>query len=161
MAGHGERGADFPVQSGALSSNASASHRRRLPQFLLVGGLGFVVDAAILLALTNMFAWQAVPARIASFLGAVSVTWLMNRYSTFADRRALHPRASAGEYARYLLTQSMGAAINLLVFWLALWFMPVLHEHLLLPLALGSACGLVFNYSVMHHLVFPRRTENL
>lgn len=151
MAGHGER---YKTHQKQLSE-----HRRRLPQFVVVGGIGFVVDAAILLALTNMLAWQPVPARVASFLGAVSVTWLMNRYFTFADRRALQARASAGEYARYLLTQSLGAAINLLVFWLALLVMPTLHQHLLVPLAMGSACGLVFNYSVMHHLVFPRRPQ--
>lgn len=141
------------------TTSAAPTNARRITQFIIAGGIGFGVDAAILMALTEFAGWPPMRARVVSFIGAVSVTWLLNRYLAFADRRALQAATSASEYARYVLTQSMGAAVNLAVFALALWSLPELRAHLLVPLALGSACALCCNYIAMHYLVFPHRAS--
>lgn len=140
-----------------IESAAPSRNINRILHFIVAGGVGFGMDAAILLLLTELDGWQPLRARLASFLGAVSVTWLINRHYTFGDRSARQTRTTASEYSRYVLTQSVGAAINLAVFALALWLLPGLRSHLIVPLALGSACALCFNYGAMHSYVFPRR----
>lgn len=133
------------------------TNTQRMLRFIVVGSIGFAVDATILLALTVLAGWQPLEARVVSFMVAVTVTWLINRHVTFADRRALRANASTNEYMRYVLTQSVGAAINLTVFGIALWMLPASRVHLLAPLALGSICALCFNYLALLHLVFPSR----
>ncbi len=135
------------------------TNMQRILRFVVVGSIGFAVDATILLALTALAGWQPLEARIVSFMAAVTVTWLLNRNATFSDRRALRATTSANEYVRYVLTQSIGAAINLAVFGIALWMLPALRMHLLVPLALGSIFALCFNYLALLHLVFPRRVS--
>lgn len=141
----------------AETAPVEPTNARRMLPFIVVGSIGFAVDATVLLILTALAGWQPLWARLVSFMGAVTVTWLINRRFTFADRRALRACTSANEYLRYVLTQSVGAAINFAVFGVALWVLPALRMHLLIPLALGSICALCFNYLAMLHLVFPRR----
>jgi putative flippase GtrA len=83
-----------------------------------------------------------------------------HRRSAFGDRRAHRPGAAAGEYSRYLIAQTLGAGINLVVFAVTLWLVPTLREHLMLPLALGSICALFFNYGAMQCYVFPQRAAS-
>lgn len=128
--------------------------------FIVAGSIGFAVDAWLLLQLAAQ-GWTPLQARLMSFLGAVIVTWLINRRSAFGDRRAQQAGAAAGEYSRYLIAQSLGAGINLAIFALTLWLWPALHDHLIVPLALGSICALFFNYGAMHCYVFPRPASTL
>lgn len=155
----GARPISGSVHDSSKTERSAGAHR--IAQFLVAGSVGLGVDAGVLLALAQLAGWQPMRARAASFVSAVSVTWLINRYSTFSDRRAMRAGAFASEYVRYFLTQSMGAIINLAVFWLALRTLPALHRYLLVPLIAGSACALLFNYCVMQYLVFPRRTPML
>lgn len=138
--------------------DAGSAHAR-LAQFIVAGGIGFAVDAFLLLQLAAQ-GWTPFSARLVSFLGAVSVTWLINRRGAFGDRRAQQAGAAAGEYSRYLIAQSLGAGINLAVFAVTLWLLPSLREQLILPLAVGSICALFFNYAAMHCYVFPQRTTS-
>lgn len=127
---------------------------RRIVQFIIVGGIGFVVDAAILTALTSWAGWDALRARGVSFLGAVTITWWLNRGYTFAARRARLARV-AGEYPRYLLAQCLGAALNYAVFAAAIVLLPSLRAYPVAPLIFGSAVAMFFNYFAMQRFVFP------
>ncbi|MGC3982925.1 MAG: GtrA family protein [Steroidobacteraceae bacterium] len=129
----------------------SGGRKRR---FVLAGGIGFVTDAILLTLLTRYAGWSPLHARLLSFLGAVSVTWLINRYYAFADRRAKHGLATAKEYWRYVITQSAGASINFAVFAMMLWLMPGLSAYPVVPLAVASVCALIINYYFMKNLVF-------
>lgn len=116
-----------------------------------------MVDAAILLALTRWANWQPLPARVISFLGAVTVTWWINRHFAFDDRRARELNTAVVEYWRYLISQSMGALLNLGIFAAALWLQPAWKTQPIWALAIASACALFFNYYVMGRFVFTHR----
>ena len=117
--------------------------RREYVGFLVVGGIGFLVDAGILSWLVMVLDWGPYGARLVSFGGAVSVTWYLNRTYTFQQQRVL-PRTS--EYARYFTVQGMGALINLAVFAAATLTFPQLGAYPVLPLALASGVAMVFNF---------------
>ena len=126
----------------------------RIVQFVIAGGIGFIIDAAILSALTALAGWHPLRARIVSFLCAVTVTWWINRRYTFADRRTQQQR-TAREYSRYLLAQGSGAALNYAVFAATILLVPALKPYPVLPLAVGSGVAMFFNYFAMHWFVFP------
>ena len=77
----------------------------RLFAFALVGTLGFLVDAGVVLGLTGLglgaLAAQAV---------AVTVTWLGNRSWTFRDRAGRHTLPQ--EWARYCSANVVGWVVN-------------------------------------------------
>lgn len=148
----------IPLQSSEPASVARQSSSRSFSRFVLVGGVGFCVDASILALLTHYAHWSPWLARLPSFLTAVAVTWLMNRHYTFAGRGLDRPAAEAAWYATI---QGAGALINLAIFGvvLAQWgttgFMPVI------ALAIGAIGGLVFNFSISNFLLYRRaRTES-
>lgn len=116
---------------------------RELLSFLVVGSVGFLVDATILTALTVYAAWSPWLARIPSFVVAVLVTWALNRRHTFPDR-GLQQRSTEALF--YLAIQGGGALINLAIFWICLALRPQLVNAPVIALAFGSAGGLVFNY---------------
>lgn len=141
------------MRSRDSTSATRLSSSRSFGRFVLVGGVGFCVDASILAFLTHYAHWSPWYARLPSFLSAVSVTWLINRRYTFPGRGLDRPAAEAAWYAAI---QSAGALINLAMFGLVLarWgttgFMPVI------ALAIGAIGGLVCNFSMSNFLLYRR-----
>ena len=123
----------------------------RLPGFVLVGAIGFLIDAGILTALMTGADFGHYGARAISFTVAVTTTWYINRRWVF-ERGAIE--MTGREYTSYLLVQVIGAVINLSVFVAVIEFVPGLAEIPLVPLALGAAVALVFNFSASSRLVF-------
>jgi putative flippase GtrA len=121
------------------------------PAFVLVGGIGFIVDATILAILVHGYHWGDYTARLVSFAFAVTVTWLLNRSYVFAAERT-HDRRS--EYTRYLTVQGMGMAINFLVYSLCIVSNPLMDQWPVLALAVGSVVALAFNYAGARIFVF-------
>jgi putative flippase GtrA len=132
----------------------------RIVRFIVAGGIGFLVDAVILSALTSMVGWHPLRARIVSFLCAVTVTWWLNRRYTFADRRGAQQRTTR-EYSRYLLVQGAGAALNYAVFAAAILLVPALKPYPVLPLVLGSGVAMCCNYFAMQRWVFPEHAARV
>lgn len=123
--------------------------RASLPRFALVGALGFAVDASVLTLLVSGFGWHHYAARAVSFLLAVTCTWYCNRrwvFESIADRRQ--------EYGNYFAVQVVGAAINLTVYVLAVEAFTALAEVPVVPLAIGAAVALAFNFLASRHWVF-------
>ena len=145
----GNRREALPEQKN--SSVLGISVLRRLPGFVLVGAIGFLVDAGILTALMTGFGFCHYGARAISFTVAVTATWYMNRRWVF-DRTGI--RMSGREYTSYLLVQVIGAVINLSVFVAMIEFVPILAKTPVIPLALGAAVALMFNYSASSRFVF-------
>jgi putative flippase GtrA len=81
---------------------------------------------------------------------ALCARWILNRTLTFgsSDR-------SPGALFRYLVTQSIGSAINLAVF--SGIVMVFGAGALLAPLAVGAAAGLVSNILMSKYAVFSER----
>ena len=118
--------------------------------FVLVGGVGFGIDYGVLRLLVTEWGWHWALARIPSFGLAVCVTWILNRTLTFGSSNRW-----AGESIRYLITQSIGSAINLVVF--SGIVMVFGAGTLLVPLAAGAAAGLVSNFLMSKYIVFSAR----
>jgi len=123
----------------------------RLPGFVLVGAIGFLIDAGILTALMTGADFGHYGARAISFTVAVTTTWYINRRWVF-ERGAIE--MTGREYTSYLLVQVIGAVINLSVFVAAIELIPGLADIPVVPLALGAAVALVFNFSASSRLVF-------
>ncbi len=114
-------------------------------RFLIVGSLGFAVDAAGTHALIAA-GWSDISARPPAILLAMVVTWLANRQFTF---RVSKPRR-AGEFLRY---GAVAFAATLLNF--GLYTMAVLAGAL--PIAgilVASLLQAAFSYLAYRHLVF-------
>ena len=119
-------------------------------RFAAVGGIGFVVDGGILTLMMSR-GQGALASRFVSFGVAVTMTWVLNRAWTFSRTR----RTNRGhEYVAYLVTQGVGAALNLGVFFTLLWVYPALRQHPLVPLAAGALVALIFNFIVSKTLVY-------
>lgn len=131
----------------------------RLMSFLMAGSVGLVIDAVLLLVLTDTLGWQPMPARFFSFWAAMSCTWSINRRYGFADLCAKE-QSVFREYMCYLFAQGLGALVNLGTFWLALHHVPGWERHPLYALLCGSALALVFNYLSLRHFVFGQQRDH-
>ncbi len=127
----------------------------RFASFVVVGGLGFLVDAGILSTLVHVYAWSHVSARSVSFAAAVTVTWYCNRQWVFS-----RTEDRAREYSAYFGVQTIGAVINLGTYALLIAMLPMLARMPVIPLAAGAALALLFNYSGASRWVLgPRRRD--
>ena len=129
---------------------------RRLPGFAIVGAIGFLIDAGILTVLMTGYGLDHYTARAISFTVAVTSTWYLNRRWVF-DRAATP--MSRQEYLSYVVVQVIGAAINLLVFVVAIELFAELARVPVIPLAMGAALALLFNFGASSRFVFSD-TEN-
>ena len=136
-------------------SKSASEHNpgRQLMAFLVVGGFGFVVDAGLFFVFLRIFGIDIMVARALAFLPATLVTWWANRLFTFRPQTGARVFLMQ-EYLRYLLVQAGGIAINFLVFYLMILWLPIAATHTLLPLAAGSVIALLFNFSGARFLVF-------
>lgn len=125
---------------------------REFGRFLLVGGVGFVVDGGVLLLLVNVLGLSALWSRIPSFLVAVTATWWLHRKFTFESARRVTP--SVGEWLRFVLGNALGNGANLLIYWFAV---AVLGWTPLVALAVASVAAAGLNYGVSARWVFRRR----
>ena len=124
---------------------------RQLVAFSLIGGAGFLIEAAVLTALVTHHDWGLYSARAVSFPLAVTCTWLCNRRFTF--RVATAPAGTRG-YILYLATQSFGALLNLGIYSLTVVTISYSKSIPIIPLAAGSAVALAFNFLAARHVVF-------
>ncbi|PLX36547.1 MAG: GtrA family protein [Hyphomicrobiales bacterium] len=110
------------------------------PRFLLVGAFGFIVDAGVLLGLTEWAGMGAYSARVISVVVAVSATWGLHRVFTFRSR---DPKR-LGEWSRFAGVNGVGAAVNYALYAIALAIVPALPP--LAALAIASAGALAVNF---------------
>lgn len=120
-------------------------------RFCVVGGVGFVVDGTVLYGLVGLAGFDPISARIGSFLVAVLATWTLNRLWTFKAHSGRNPAKEAG---LYFLVQGTGGAINIATYSLAIAMIPALERWLVIPLALGTAAGLMINFLGSKHIAF-------
>jgi putative flippase GtrA len=94
----------------------------RFFRFVLVGGLGFAVDAGLLALLHHGAGADPFISRVFSIAGAALFTWRMNRAVTFGAS----PTRQATEGLRYAIVAALTAGFNYLVYALALTLWPAL-----------------------------------
>jgi len=117
-------------------------------RFCIVGGIGFIVDATVLLTLIHGFSGHPILSRFFSFAVAVAVTFELNRAWTFGSLRLQHLPSA---FASYVGVQGVGFICNLAVYALAFW---LLQLPPFFCLVIASAVALVINYLGAKRLVF-------
>lgn len=122
--------------------------------FGLVGSVGFVIDGGLLALLFNN-GINAYLSRAISFPVACLATWLLNRRLVFNVKNA-SAREKRREYRLYLSVQLGGALINLLIFSFLVSFLSLFTAAPIVPFAIGSLGGLVFNFTGARLLVFRK-----
>jgi len=135
---------------------AAGRYAPLLRQFLtfgLVGTGGFLVDSAVLYLCLAAGA-DHYTGRILSYLVAATFTWAMNRRFTFRDQR---DAARLREWARFLLANALGGALNYATYALLIGISPMVYAHPILGVAAGSIAGLGANFIVSRYFVFRNR----
>jgi len=101
--------------------------------------------------LNSIYDIELLPARIASFSAAVTVTWFLNRQRTFADRKN---HRVLGEWGRYAAVNSIGSLLNMGVFFWLIASYRVFADWPLIPLGMAASIALVFNFVASKYIVF-------
>jgi putative flippase GtrA len=122
-------------------------------RFGMVGFAGFAIDRILLQGAISILGMNAFTGRLLSFSLAVVCTWLLNRSFTF---RHDHHHAPLKQAMIYVAVQVTGGVLNVGVYEVAIWLIPALKAHLLIPLAFGSAAGLCVTYAGSKRFAFRR-----
>lgn len=102
--------------------------------FVLIGGVAFIVDAGLYFLLGGVLGLPWLQ-KVIGFAAGVSTTYCFNAALTFRVPLSL------SRYGLYVISQTGGMAINMVVFLLALRVMPAL-----LALVLATLVGLSVNF---------------
>jgi putative flippase GtrA len=115
--------------------------------FFIVGTIGFFVDLSFFMLFFELAHQNPYFSRLGSFLVAVLVTFMLNSRYTFRERKKSRPIV-------YLISQSLGVGLNMLVFSLFIWYFSWLPFQHYFGLAAGSLVAMFFNYEVSSRYVF-------
>jgi len=141
-----------PLDDSILERRPIGPGSRRFGPFASVGA--FAIDASILSTLVHGLGWPHYTARARSFDATVTATWYCNRrfvFGTTADR--------SREYGADFTTQLVGAVLNLGTYVLAIVSFPALAAVPVVPLRIGAAVALLFNYAGASRWAFARRSR--
>lgn len=128
--------------------------RHRFVRFSIVGGVGFVIEAALLTYFATVPGLGAIKGRAISFPIAVVTTWWLNRTLTFQSKNNPHR-----ESFRYFLVQSLGAVANLGVFVVLVSAFPGLRSIPVVPLFIAAVFGLLVNFTLSRKYVFSQHEK--
>jgi putative flippase GtrA len=144
-----------PAEASATKPKTSAarlrSERQRILRFLIVGAVGYVVDAGLVAVQVRVLGIGPYAARGPSFLAAASVTWFLNRKHTF---KGLERHSATSSYRRYVLAQVVGGVINLSVYAAAIARIAICAKYPEIAVAVAASFGLVVNYTLARLFVF-------
>ncbi len=114
-------------------------------RFLLVGGVGFVIDAGLtrLLIALGLAPWLA---RVPAILAAMTFTWLANRRFTYEVKTA----RSGNEALRYALVGTTMTLVNYCI------YLMMINRGVppLAAITFATACQSVISFLAYRHLVF-------
>ena len=120
---------------------------QRFLRFALIGGLGFVVDAGMLLLLIQA-GMDPFVARLVSIGLAMLVTWRLNRALTFGASRDGQVR----EAARYVAVALSVAGLNYAIYAALLLILPACPP--LLATAISTGCCTLLSFAGYGKLAF-------
>lgn len=119
-------------------------------RFVIAGGIGFMVDAIVLMLLLRATPLDPFSARVLSITAALSATWMLNRYITFGPSS----RRVVVEGTRYGGVGAATSLVNYCVYSALLVAFPGLQP--LAALVAASALAMVLSYLGYSRLVFDR-----
>ncbi|MDI7864547.1 GtrA family protein [Rhizobiaceae bacterium n13] len=123
---------------------------RRIVSFVLAGGCGFAVDAAVLSLLVAFTPFGPFAARAIAIAVAMAATWGLNRTFTFGRSG----RTLADEGVRYGSVGLLSALLNYALYAALLLSIPQLRP--LPALAMASLAAMAFSFFGYARFVFRR-----
>ncbi len=121
--------------------------------YTITGGIGFITEVFIIYLMTAIYGLSFFYVRFISFPIAVFVTWVINRKITFTSKNR-----AAIELSKYLVIQTIGASINLLIYYLLIINFKTQNIHPILALAFAAFVSMIFTYQASNKLVFPKNS---
>lgn len=122
----------------------------KVASFGLVGVVNTGIDLAVFLVFRNIIGWALVPANVAAWLVAVSASYVMNSYTTFAAESGRKLRVK--DYAGFVLSGVVGVVANTATLVAASYVVPEIAAKLM---AIGVS--FLVNFSLSHFVVFRTR----
>jgi putative flippase GtrA len=118
--------------------------------FAMVGVVNTFIDLGIFLAAYNLLKLPLIPANVLAWLVAVSGSYVMNSFITFAAESGRQLRWRA--YGAFVASGVAGVITNTAILVVASYWLPVLAAKLL-----AIAVSFVVNFSLSHFVVFRTR----
>jgi putative flippase GtrA len=129
--------------------------------FASVGAVNAVVDFAVFWVAVQQFGVPLIPANVMSWLVAVSNSYVLNSFITFA--RESNRKLGLAAYLKFLGAGLAGLAINTTVLVTAVELTPHLIADPVLQLAAAKAFAIlaafVVNFSLSYYVVFRKRSD--
>ena len=144
-----------PFVAHRLPALATPSRRALLHEFrrfATVGLVGLAVETVFVYGLRGLAGLYG--AKLVAFLAAVTTTWALNRAWTFAGRGS---GSLLRQWALFLGANSLGAALNIGVFFLLVWLVPFCAAYPIVPILAGVAVGMFVNFVMSRRVVFRSR----
>jgi putative flippase GtrA len=145
----------MPAKITPLRSRLIAAWQRRAltlkaASFALIGVLNTLIDLGVFLTAYNVFGVPLIAANVIAWMIAVSGSYVMNCFITFAveSGRMLRWRA----YRAFVLSGVAGVIANTTTLVVASYWMPVLAAKFL-----AIAASFMVNFSLSHFVVFRTR----
>jgi putative flippase GtrA len=122
--------------------------------FAMVGVVNTFIDLGIFLAAYNLLKLPLIPANVLAWLVAVSGSYVMNSFNTFAAESGRQLRWRA--YGAFVASGVAGVITNTAILVVASYWLPVLAAKLL-----AIAVSFVVNFSLSHFVVFRTRERRV
>lgn len=122
--------------------------------FAMVGVVNTFIDLGIFLAAYNLLKLPLIPANVLAWLVAVSGSYVMNSFITFAAESGGQLRWRA--YGAFVASGVAGVITNTAILVVASYWLPVLAAKLL-----AIAVSFVVNFSLSHFVVFRTRERRV
>lgn len=122
--------------------------------FAMVGVVNTFIDLGIFLAAYNLLKLPLIPANVLAWLVAVSGSYVMNSFITFAAESGRQLRWRA--YGAFVASGVAGVITNTAILVVASYWVPVLAAKLL-----AIAVSFVVNFSLSHFVVFRTRERRV
>ena len=126
---------------------------RQFVQYVLVGGLAFLVDYTTLFLLTHYWGMHYLLAATAGFSLGLATNYLLCIAWVF-NQRGMNNRAA--EFTAFALIGLMGLALNNGLMYAATDLVGI---HYLISKLLAAACVLAFNFGLRRHFLFTDHTK--
>lgn len=124
-------------------------------KFCIVGGLAFVFNYALLIVLNTHFGIEKIPSEAIAMVLSLQLTFLLHDHWTYVDRvsETVYRRSLRERYLSYLLSNSLGSLITIVMFGVFLSFLTKLPA-----LAFAALMAMVWNFT-MNKLVIWKTTK--
>lgn len=120
-------------------------------KFGIVGGVGFVIDAAMLYFGIYALGLGRIGAGLFSFPFAVTVTWIGNRAFTFKDAQ---PKPAMKQLTAFFVVCAIGLVFNRGTYSFLVSAVPLIHDYPIIGLVAGTGVGMFFNFFAAKKHVF-------